>query len=152
MDNPCEANYTRGTCDSVTSNPGKQLVLGHSGYRYILRDNNQTLPLKQEKLESTVNFYIRATLNLNGVFMLYSYLKNSNANGIWTPIWSVPDNIWVASSVLTDSGTCGFNSICTLGSDKRPICTCPRDIPYSIQMTRMAAANQTSFKAVKKTS
>ena len=53
--------------------------------------------------------------------MLYSYLKNSNANGIWTPIWSMPDNIWVASSALTDSGTCGFNSICTLESDRRPI-------------------------------
>ena len=28
----------------------------------------------------------------------------------------------------------------------------PRDTPYLIQMTRTAAANQTSFKAVKKTS
>ena len=58
--------------------------------------------------------------------MLYSYLKNSNTNGIGTPIWSMPDNIWVASSALTDSGTCGFNSICTLESDRRPICTCPK--------------------------
>ena len=30
------------------------------------------------------------------------------------------------NSILLDSGICGFNSICTLGSDKRPICTCPK--------------------------
>ena len=34
----------------------------------------------------------------------------------------MPDNICVASSALSDSGTCGFNNKCTLGSDKRPIC------------------------------
>ena len=84
--------------------------------------------------------------------MLYSYLKNSNANGIWTPIWSMPDNIWVASSALTDSGTCGFNSICTLGSDKRPIYTCPKGYSLLDPNDRMAAANQTSFMAVKKPS
>ena len=30
------------------------------------------------------------------------------------------------NSALLDSGTCGFYSICILGSDKRPICTCPK--------------------------
>ena len=122
--NPSNPYYTSGT--SQPSNPGKQLVLNQSGYIYILTDNNQTLPLRQGKPESAAEFYFRATLNFDGVFTLYSYPKNSNANGIWTPIWSVPDNICVASSALSDSGTCGFNSICTLGSDKRPICRCPK--------------------------
>ena len=44
----------------------------------------------------------------------------------WTSIWTVPDNICVDNSALLNSGTCGFNSIWTLGSDKRPICTCPK--------------------------
>ena len=54
---------------SVPSNPGKQLVFNQSGYIYILRDNNQTLPL-QERLESSADFYFRATLNFDWVFML----------------------------------------------------------------------------------
>ncbi|KAK9999254.1 hypothetical protein SO802_018857 [Lithocarpus litseifolius] len=124
--NPSEAYYTSGTSDSVTSNPGKQLVFNQSGDIYILRDNNQKLSLRQVKLESAAEFYLRATLNFDGVFTLYSYPKNSNANGSWTPIWSVPDNICVENVVLTGSGTCGYNSICTLGSDQRPICTCPK--------------------------
>uniref|UniRef100_A0A7N2KMP3 non-specific serine/threonine protein kinase n=1 Tax=Quercus lobata TaxID=97700 RepID=A0A7N2KMP3_QUELO len=124
--NPSEAYYTSGTSDSVTSNPGKQPVFNQSGDVYILRDNNQKLSLRQVKLESTAEFYFRATLNFDGVFSLYSYPKNSNANGSWTPIWSVPDNICVENIVLTGSGTFGYNSICTLGSDQRPICTCPK--------------------------
>nr|POF19187.1 g-type lectin s-receptor-like serine/threonine-protein kinase rlk1 [Quercus suber] len=104
-DNPSGPYYTSGTSisDSVPSNPGKQLVFNQSGYIYILD-----------------------TLNFDGVFTLYSYPKNSNANGSWTPIWTVPDNICMDNSALLDSGTCGFNSICNLGSDKRPICTCPK--------------------------
>ena len=92
-DNPSGPYYTSGTSvsDSVPSNPGKQLVFNQSGYIYILRDNNQTLTL-QEKLESSADFYFRDTLNFDGVCTLYSYPKNSNANGSWTPIWTVPDN------------------------------------------------------------
>ena len=121
--NPSEAYYTSGTSDSVTSNPGKQLVFNQSGDIYILRDNNRKLSLRLVKLESAAEFYFRATLNFDGVFTLYSYPKNSNANGSWTPIWSVPDNICVQNIVLTGGGTCGNNNICTLGSDQRPICT-----------------------------
>ena len=53
--NPSNPYYTSGT--SQPSNPGKQLVLNQSGYIYILTDNNQTLPLRQEKPESAAEFY-----------------------------------------------------------------------------------------------
>ena len=126
-DNPNYPYYKSGTAasagDSGTSSPGERLVFNNSGYIYIQRENNQTFLLHQEKLGSTSDFYFRATLNFDGVFSLYSYPKNSNANGSWTPIWSVPDNICVQNIVLTGGGTCGYNNICTLGSDQRPICT-----------------------------
>uniref|UniRef100_A0A2N9HW91 Non-specific serine/threonine protein kinase n=1 Tax=Fagus sylvatica TaxID=28930 RepID=A0A2N9HW91_FAGSY len=126
-DNPNEAYYASQTTagDSNPSSPGKQLIFNESGYLFILRENNQRFALKQEKVDSTANFYFRATLNFDGVFIQYSHPKTSNANGSWTPLWSVPDNICIASSVSIGSGTCGFNSICTLKRDRRPMCTCP---------------------------
>ena len=148
-DNPNDAYYTAG--DSSASSPGKQLVFNESGYIYILKNNSQTFPLSQATVGSTADFYYRATLNFDGVFTQYSHPKNSNTNVSWTVIWSLPDNICVSSNVRTGSGTCGYNSICTLKPDRRPTCTCPNG--YSlIQMISMAAAFRTSYKAVKKTS
>ena len=126
--NSNEAYYASQTTAGDSSNPsspGKQLVFNESGYLFILRDNNQSVALKQEKVDSTADFYFRATLNFDGVFIKYSHPKTSNANGSWTPLWSVPDNICTANSVSIGSGTCGFNSICTLKPDRRPMCKCP---------------------------
>jgi hypothetical protein len=126
-DNPNDAYYRSQTTagDSNTSSPGKQLIFNESGYMYIVRENNQTFPVGPVKLDSIADFYFRATLNFDGVFTQYSHPKTSNANGSWTQLWSVPDNICVASFVFTGSGTCGYNSICTLKPDRRPMCTCP---------------------------
>ena len=127
-DNPNEPYYFSHTTAgaSGTSSPGKQLVFNGSGYMYILRGNNQKFLLRHVKVESTGDFYYRATLNFDGVFTQYSHPKTSNGSGSWTPLWSLPDNICVASSVLTGSGTCGYNSICSLKLDQRPMCTCPK--------------------------
>ena len=130
-DNPNDPYYKSGTTatagDSGTSSPGKQLVFNNSGYIYVLRENNQTFPLTKVTLESTADFYFRATLNFDGVFTQYSHPKSSNANGSWTALWSIPNNICLASLVSTaGSGTCGYNSVCTIRSDSRPKCTCPK--------------------------
>nr|POE53884.1 hypothetical protein CFP56_27570 [Quercus suber] len=71
MDNPSEAYYTSGTSDSVTSNPGKQLIFSHSGYLYILRDNNQTLPLKQCSLLAVLVNIILIVAICVGVFSIH---------------------------------------------------------------------------------
>uniref|UniRef100_A0A2N9J6P9 Receptor-like serine/threonine-protein kinase n=1 Tax=Fagus sylvatica TaxID=28930 RepID=A0A2N9J6P9_FAGSY len=127
-DNPNEAYYASQTTagDSNQSSPGKQLVFNESGYLFIMRENNQRFALKQGKVDSTADFYFRATLNFDGVFIQYSHPKTSNANGSWTPIWFVPDNICIASLVWTGSGTCGYNSICNLKPNRRPMCKCPQ--------------------------
>ncbi|KAK4607332.1 hypothetical protein RGQ29_001241 [Quercus rubra] len=127
-DNPNDPYYNSGTVASVnvSGTAGKQLVFNNSGYIYILRENNQTFLLSQVKLDSTADFYFRATLNFDGVFTQYSHPKTSNANGSWTWLWSIPDNICHATVSNSGSGTCGYNSICTLKSGQRPKCDCPR--------------------------
>ncbi|KAK7843454.1 g-type lectin s-receptor-like serine/threonine-protein kinase rlk1 [Quercus suber] len=131
-DNPNEAYYESHTTagDSGTSSPGEQLVFNESGYMYLRRENNQRVALRQARVGSTADFYFRATLNFDEVFTQYSHPRTSNANGSWNPIWSVPDNICVASNAKTGSGTCGFNSICTLKPDRRPMCTCPKGYSF----------------------
>ena len=131
-DNANDPYYNSETVASVNDSgtAGKQLVFNNSGYIYIQRENNQTFSLNKEKLGSTSDFYFRATLNFDGVFTLYSRPKTSNANGSWTSPWSIPDNICLATVSNSGSGTCGYNSICTIKSDRRPKCDCP--IGYSL--------------------
>ncbi|XP_030949512.1 G-type lectin S-receptor-like serine/threonine-protein kinase RLK1 [Quercus lobata] len=127
-DNANDPYYNSETVASVNDSgtAGKQLVFNNSGYIYILRENNQTFRLSQVKPDSTADFYFRATLNFDGVFTQYSHPKTSNANGSWTSLWSIPDNICLATVLNSGSGTCGYNSICTLkSSDRRPKCDCP---------------------------
>ena len=85
-DNANDPYYNSGTVASVNDSgtAGKQLVFNNSGYIYILRENNQTFLLSQVKLDSTADFYFRATLNFDGVFTQYSHPKTSDANGSWT--------------------------------------------------------------------
>ncbi|KAJ8770824.1 hypothetical protein K2173_021739 [Erythroxylum novogranatense] len=55
----------------------------------------------------------------------YYYPKTSAGDQNWTALWSQPDDICISNRVTTGSGTCGYNSICTLQTDKRPSCHCP---------------------------
>lgn len=120
---PYYESNTDGELNS--SSPGYQVVFNESGYLYILRENDQIFSLTQRVIASTGDFYHRATLNFDGVLTQYYHPKASTGNERWTPIWSQPDNICQASSVSAGSGTCGFNSVCRLNSDRRPICECP---------------------------
>ncbi|KAJ8747711.1 hypothetical protein K2173_014390 [Erythroxylum novogranatense] len=113
------------TGESTISSPGYQLVFNSSGYLYVLRENNQTVMLTQTMAASTTNFYHRVSINFDGVFTQYYYPKRSTGDQNWTPLWSQPDDICIRNRVTTGSGTCGYNSICTLQPNKRPSCKCP---------------------------
>ncbi|XP_052195960.1 G-type lectin S-receptor-like serine/threonine-protein kinase LECRK3 [Diospyros lotus] len=120
--------YTSNTSDpSNPSNSGQQVIFPDTGYMYILRENGVRFNLTPR----TINFpasdnYHRATLNFDGVFVQYAYPRSSSTgNTNWSVVWSEPDNICAAIGGGLGSGACGFNNICSLGDDKRPICQCP---------------------------
>ncbi|KAJ8747710.1 hypothetical protein K2173_014389 [Erythroxylum novogranatense] len=121
-----EPYYASGTYgESNISSPGYQLVFNSSGYLYVLRENNQTVMLTQAVAASTTDYYHRVSINFDGVFTQYYYPKISAGDQNWTALWSQPDDICISNRVTTGSGTCGYNSICTLQTDKRPSCHCP---------------------------
>ncbi|GAU37293.1 hypothetical protein TSUD_354490 [Trifolium subterraneum] len=121
-----ENYYESGTVAIDTSSAGTQLVFDRSGYLYVLRENNDRFNVSEGVNKvSTTDFYLRATLTFDGVFTLYKHPKGSTESEGWTTVWSKPDNI--CNHVDNEgSGVCGYNSFCTLGDDKRPICQCPQ--------------------------
>lgn len=127
-----EPYYQSGTTagaggDSGSSSPGLRLVFNESGYLFVLRENDDRYLLTEGTSELAKDVYYRATLDFDGVFALYSHPKAASARDArWTSVWSEPDNICTAGMFYSSSGVCGFNSICNLNSEKRPICDCPR--------------------------
>jgi hypothetical protein len=123
-----QKNSTAGALN--TSNSGKQLVFNASGYLYILRENDERIPITEGSL-LTGNIYFRVTLNFDGIFTLYSHPKTNTGNESWTPIWSKPDDICQDIPNESLTGVCGYNSVCRINpQDKRPTCECP--IGYSL--------------------
>ncbi|XP_057446920.1 G-type lectin S-receptor-like serine/threonine-protein kinase RLK1 [Lotus japonicus] len=125
-----ENYYESGTIKSNSSSPGTKLIFDRSGDFYVLRENNEKYNvLERESATSTTQFYLRATLDFDGVLTLYQYPKNSIGGGGWTQVWFEPDNI-CSYIVKSGSGICGYNSYCTLSEYKRPKCQCPKS--YSL--------------------
>ncbi|KAK9220841.1 hypothetical protein WN944_009265 [Citrus x changshan-huyou] len=121
-----ETNFSRGrdTSDPTnSSNSGYQMMFNESGYMYILRRNSQRFDLTTGRVVPAADFYHRATLNFDGVFVQSFYPKNGNGN--WSVVWSHPENICVNIGGEMGSGACGYNNICSLGSDGSPKCACP---------------------------
>ncbi|MBA0610528.1 hypothetical protein Godav_011360 [Gossypium davidsonii] len=121
------AYYISGTYDQQnSSNSGFQVRLDQDGSFYVLRGNNQTHSLSLGDEAPSADYYYRATLNFDGVLTLSSYPKNSTGSSRnWSVVKTIPDNICTTNFAELGSGTCGFNSICTLKPDKRPECKCP---------------------------
>ncbi|KAL4387662.1 hypothetical protein GQ457_09G004650 [Hibiscus cannabinus] len=79
-----------------------------------------------EANSSNSDYYHRVTLHFDGVLTLSRYPKNvTGSNRNWSVSTTIPDNICTTRFVKYGSGTCGYNSICTLKADKRPQCNCP---------------------------
>lgn len=121
------AYYISGTYDQQnSSNSGLQVRLDQDGSFYVLSGNNQENSLSLGDEAPSADYYYRATLNFDGVLTLSSYPKNSTGSSRkWSVVKTIPDNICTTNFGELGSGTCGFNSICTLKPDKRPECKCP---------------------------
>ncbi|KAM7497566.1 hypothetical protein LguiA_021980 [Lonicera macranthoides] len=126
-----DAYYSSNTHDSSnSSNSGRQLVFNQTGHMFIVRRNGQISDLSNQAATLSLEYYYRATLNFDGVFEIYSRPKRSNSARNWTAIWTQPDNICLDIGGSMGSGACGYNSVCELDNNRRPICKCP--LGYSL--------------------
>ncbi|KAM7497580.1 hypothetical protein LguiA_021994 [Lonicera macranthoides] len=126
-----ESYYSSNTNDSSNpSNSGRQLVFNQTGHMFIVRRNGQISYLSNRTTTLSLEYYYRATLNFDGVFEIYSRPKRSAAPRNWTATWTKPDNICLDICGRMGSGACGYNSVCQLNNNRRPICECP--LGYSL--------------------
>ncbi|KAG8661094.1 hypothetical protein MANES_02G210560v8 [Manihot esculenta] len=121
-----EAYFRSNTADSNLSNAGLRVVFNDSGYLYVLRASGKQELLSPGRLVSAEENYYRVTLNFDGVFIQYSHPKDSTGNEVnWSVIRTMPGNICTDINGQVGTGPCGFNGVCRLGADQRPICSCP---------------------------
>ncbi|KAM7502679.1 hypothetical protein LguiB_001583 [Lonicera macranthoides] len=129
---PYEAYFRSDTYDgSNSSNSGRRLVFSDTGHMFVVRRNGQITDLPDQAVTRSPDNYYRATLNFDGVLVIYSHPKRSNGEQNWTAIWTKPDNICLNIFASIGSGACGYNSICKLDNNRRPFCKCP--LGYSLQ-------------------
>lgn len=111
--------YQSNATDEATS-PGTGVGFDSSaGYLYILHQNGEKSQLTppESKVVSSKDYYLRATIESDGVFIQYSYPKKASTEERkkWSSVWAVPDNICIRSMEHTGGGPCGYNRICRLG-------------------------------------
>jgi hypothetical protein len=122
---------------SGTEGNGFQVVFNQSGSIYLTDINGSILQNITSSAGSTQDFYQRAVMEYDGVFIQYVYPKNStntsNIAGRWPMAWSsstlMPPNVCLLAEDM-GSGACGFNSYCKLRDNRRPECLCPRGYSF----------------------
>ncbi|KAB2607386.1 G-type lectin S-receptor-like serine/threonine-protein kinase RLK1 [Pyrus ussuriensis x Pyrus communis] len=127
--NPYFATGT--TAGTVEGSQGKQLVFNSSGDMFVLRENGGRFTLTGTQGVSVRDNYVRATLDFDGIFALYSHPKNFTGNASWSnPLWYTPDDICQTLREDMGVGVCGYNSVCKLKTDNRPTCECPEGFSF----------------------
>ncbi|CAN6684251.1 unnamed protein product [Malus baccata var. baccata] len=120
---------TKTTAGTVSGSQGKQLVFTSSGDMFVRRENGGRFTLTGTEGVSVRDNYIRATLDFDGIFALYSHPKNFTGNARWSdPLWYKPDD--TCQNLREEMGFCGYNSTCKLKPDKRPTCECPKGFSF----------------------
>ncbi|XP_059644938.1 G-type lectin S-receptor-like serine/threonine-protein kinase LECRK3 [Cornus florida] len=114
---------------TTTAGSGFEVIFNQSGYVYLTASNGSVLQYVFENSISPSQFYQRAVLEFDGVLVYYVYPKSAGSTGgrrmEWSPSSTLPEDICMSIRQDTGGGACGFNSYCTLGADRRPICNCP---------------------------
>ncbi|CAO2841282.1 unnamed protein product [Amaranthus hypochondriacus] len=116
---------------SNVTNSRPKMVYDESGNMFIIQGNNNSrVNLTPDNLAPGSENYFRATLNYDGVLTWYYHPRNfTKKNDVWYSIKAIPKNICIAN-LPVGSGKCGYNSICRISNEQRPICTCPES--YSL--------------------
>ncbi|XP_028203000.1 G-type lectin S-receptor-like serine/threonine-protein kinase LECRK3 isoform X3 [Glycine soja] len=122
-----EPYYDTGTADANSqTNIDMKLIFDKSGFLYILKKSGEKFYItKPNETISTNDFYYKATINYDGVFTVSYYPKDLRKGQGWVTTKTIPENICLSSTFTDGEGVCGFNSICNLKADQRPICNCP---------------------------
>ncbi|XP_062225226.1 G-type lectin S-receptor-like serine/threonine-protein kinase LECRK4 [Phragmites australis] len=108
------------------------LVFDATGRIYISFDDGTQINMTSGVISSMADYYHRATLDPDGVFRQYVYLKIGDQ---WSSAWTVvdfePSNICEALLPNVGSGTCGFNSYCKFdGTNNQTSCLCPPNYSF----------------------
>ncbi|PHT52084.1 hypothetical protein CQW23_06546 [Capsicum baccatum] len=110
---------------------GNQVSFNQSGI-YLHAANGTLLTLissSNETNSTSGQFYQQAILEYDGVFRHYVYPKRSSSGRpmVWSSLHSIPDNICLLlpQHLERQGVACGFNSLCSMGTDRRPRCDCP---------------------------
>ncbi|KAH0780558.1 hypothetical protein KY290_000156 [Solanum tuberosum] len=118
--------YNTQTSDTTNAtNSGDKLVFEENGVMYVLKRNNQRQILTPRSIPSGSDNYHRVTLNFDGVLSHYYHSRILNSSG-WNILWSQPNNICIEIDGDKGPGSCGYNNVCSLGSNNRPVCNCPK--------------------------
>ncbi|CAN4114037.1 unnamed protein product [Withania somnifera] len=124
--NPDDGYYNSQTSDSTNAtNSGDKLVFEENGVVYILKRNNQRQIFTPRSIPSASQNYHRVTLSFDGVLSHYYHSRISNSSG-WNILWSQPNNICIEIDGNNGPGACGYNNVCNLGTNNRPVCNCPQ--------------------------
>ncbi|KAJ4953855.1 hypothetical protein NE237_030687 [Protea cynaroides] len=107
-----DAYYSSGT---LTAGDNVTLNLGDDGHLYLLNSTDFYLKnLTNARLPANQSIIYRMTIDVDGIFRLYSCLNGNNN-------WSIQ---WSSSNDKCDpKGICGLNSYCTL-NDEQSVCSC----------------------------
>lgn len=118
--------YNTQTSDATNAtNSGDKLVFGENGMVYVLKQNNQRKILTPGSIPLSSDNYHRVTLDFDGVLSHYYHSRSSNSSG-WNIVWSQPENICIEIDGDKGPGACGYNNVCSLSTNKRPVCNCPK--------------------------
>ncbi|KAJ1391716.1 Bulb-type lectin domain [Sesbania bispinosa] len=105
-----------------------QLVFDELGNIYVQTPNGTRIQPQGPKWGNLVLdpkvYYYRATLDYYGVFTQYAHPRDTKAQQGWTIVRYVPDNICIAIFNDMGSGSCGYNSYCSM-ENQIPTCKCP---------------------------
>jgi len=129
---PHDPYFSTGTADGKNlTNVGSKLVFNKSGFLYVLKKSGEKFPVsKSNEMISSNDVYYKATINYDGVLTVSYYPKDPKEKQRWITLTAKPDNICLNYTFPDGTGVCGFNSICNLTNDKRPMCNCPES--YSL--------------------
>ena len=102
-----------------------QLVFDKSADIYLVKTNGHKISLGWDGSAFDPNaYYYRATLDFYGVLTQYSHPRDSSGQQGWSIVRFVPKDICFAIFSDYGSGSCGYNSYCTI-ENQRPTCKCP---------------------------